>query len=331
MQKVILNFSHLAFGVMALICGLAVGFFLELHRDSSSKENSMVYAIVGDRTILGSEILPLVKEDLRQIERRKYLLKKKAVTELVSEKSPTTESEAQIGESSREGFADFLKMRNLNSKKMTKKQLEDASSNFKIFSKMQVRKNQKYEQAKKMKIEWRIPMTFLEESVVVNKGFLSPLINGSPARTLIVFANYHCPYCLEAFHKIDILREKYKDKVRLHFRFAMNEPENSVVFLSAVATACADEQGRLGDFFKNMFDAVPTDSSQLPAIAEKSRLNRSQFENCMSSDSARSKVRGDIRDSKKMGIDHSAVVFVNGHQIAIQEPFEYLEDVIIQD
>lgn len=324
MRKVILKFSHLAVGVMALACGLAVGFFLDLQSDSSSNEDSIVYAIVGDRTILGSQILPLIKEDLRQIERRKYLLKKKAVTELFFEKPPAIEF-------NREGFEDFLKKRNLNPKKLTKKQLEDASSNFKIFSNIQARKSLEYEQAKKMKIEWRIPMTFLDEPVAVSKGFLAPLINGSSERTLVVFANYHCPYCLEAFHKIDTIREKYKDRVRLHFRFALNEPEDSVVFQSAVATACANEQGRLDNFFKNMFEAVPMDSAQLMIIAEKSMLNMPQFENCIKSDSAKSQVRKDIQDSEKLALVQPAVIFINGRQLAIHEPFDYLEDVINQD
>ncbi len=316
---------------MALTCGLAVGFFLDLNRDPSPNEDSMVYAIVGDRTILGSQILPLIKEDLRQIERKKYLLKKKAVTDLIFEEPPVTESESQLNESSREGLADFLKKRNLNPKKMTKKQLEDASSNFKIFSNMQARKRQEHEQVKRMKIEWRIPMTFLDEPIAVSKGFLSPLISGSPARTLIVFANYHCPYCLEAFHKIDIIREKYKDRVRLHFRFALNEPETSVVFLSAVATACADKQKRLDVFFRNMFETVPMNTAQLMMIAEKSMLNKQQFENCMKSDSAKSQVHKDIQDSKKLVLVQPAVIFINGRQFAIQEPLDYLEDVIIQD
>ena len=62
----------------------------------------MVYAIVGDRTILGSQILPLIKEYLRQIEGRKYLLKKIAVTELFFEKPTVTEF-------NKEGFEGFLK------------------------------------------------------------------------------------------------------------------------------------------------------------------------------------------------------------------------------
>lgn len=327
MQKLDLNLSHVAVGALALFCGLAIG-SIGLRLGSSPNEDSLVYAIAGDRTILGKEILPTIKEDLRQIERSKYLLKKRAVTELILEKPLATNPEAQLNESDRHDFADFLKRRNLNLKKMTKKQQEDAANNFKIFSNMQARKVQEQAQVKKMKIEWRIPITFLDEPVSVSKGSLAPLITGSSARTLIVFANYHCPYCPEAFHKINVIREKYKKEVTLHFRFALNEPEASVVFLSAVATACANEQGRFGDFFKEMFAAVPMNQNELLTIAEKSMLNKQQFEICMKSDSAKAQVRQDIQDSKKLTLVQPGVIFINGRQLAIQEPLDYLEDVI---
>lgn len=320
----------------------ALGYYFGTRRTLSSLspyflEKNQVYAIANGLTISSDDVWPKIKEDLRQLEKNKYLIKKRAVEDYLLEKeraaklagaSETNPSEAPAY--SKEELTKFVKERNIDIGKLTVKAREDLINNFILHKKMLAQKAQTPALLKAQNIEWLIPMTYLAPPIEVEQGYLANLGTPNSEHNVIVFANYHCPYCQEANNKIKILQEKYKNSISISFRFSMQEPETSLVFLSALAASCANDQKKFAAFHQALFTKPPTEVRELTALAEATGLNLSQFTPCLETMKHKKDILSDTNQADKLGINRQAVAFVNGHLLQIQEPLETYEAILNQ-
>lgn len=318
---------------ICLIFGL--GYFLGAKKVAVQSESNQIFAIVDGETIRAEVVLPKIKEDLRQLEKNKYAIKKHAVEEYLLEKDRAanqakTATIAEAPQYTKEELEKFVKDRNINLSKLNIKAREDLINNFIIHKKMLAQKTQSQTDLKARNIEWLIPMTYLDPPVNVAKGFLPDLGSAGSDRKMIVFANYHCPYCKEANNKINLLKEKYKDKISVQFRFSMQEPESSMVFLSALAAGCANDQKKFAEYHQELFNNPPMEVKQLSTIAESLGLNMKEFTPCLESMKHKKDILADTAEAEKLGFNSQAMAFVNGHMLQIQEPLETFEAILNQ-
>lgn len=258
---------------------------IDLIQGTDYDNENTVYAVKDGEKILAKQVLPKIKEDLKKLEKNKYLIKKLAVEKII---------------------LDGLRLA---------KPGEAVSAETVL---------------KNIKIDWRIPMNFLEPAIKVDTGFLPPLITSKTKKSIIFFGNYHCANCPESYQKILALRQNLQDKVNVYFRFAFTETDNPIIYQSALATVCSNEQGQFEKFFHIMFQAPPSDIQGLKASAEKANLNTESLTACMGSDEAKRLITADLKDAERLNIARQPVVFVNGHPIAIQEALENIEAFLAQ-
>jgi hypothetical protein len=168
----------------------------------------------------------------------------------------------------------FLKERGLNFKKMSSQQQKDALGNFKIYKRMLARKATSEQRLENLKIQWLIPMSFLDAPVSVENGNLPPFTQKSGGKDVVVFANYNCPNCPAAFQKIRFLEANFKDQINLYFRFGLREPEGSMAYQSALASFCAAEQNKFFQLFHGIFSASSlTEPADLRRAIESAQIN----------------------------------------------------------
>lgn len=314
--------------ILAFFMGLWWG---QQKTKSLPPEGNALYAVFNDEKIWGEDVFPKIKEDLKQIEKQKYEIKKRAVLDLIKERIQSSEAPAEPAQDPEpQVFQAYLKERNIHFSKLGKKAQEDLKNNFRIHQQMLARNARLQQEIKDGQIQWHIPMTFLDPPVQVEPGFLPELAWPSTGKKVIVFGNYHCPHCPQIPGKIAALKEIFKDEISIHFRFSMQESQNSVVFLSAMAAACAHEQGKFEVYHQGLFSQPPVDAAGLTELAKKNSLDLPQFEACLQNLKFKKEILADTEAAEELGVHSRAVAFVNGYLIEIQEPLEMFEALMNQ-
>jgi len=298
-----------------------LGYFLGLRKASIPlSEEDQLYAKVNGKTYRGETVWLKIKDDVRQLQKNIYQIKRQALEALIIEenKKPAAANETDPSK--------YLADRQIDMKKMTDKAKEDILNNFKIFRSMATQKNLQKADLENLNIEWLIPMNCLDLPVKAGHGFLPQLASSNSNRSVIIFANYHCPFCKEAQNKITFLQNKYKDKITISFRFSMKEAESSIVFQSAMAAGCAADQNKFIELHQAFFTKLPLSPEELSSAAVTLEINMSEFTSCMKS----MKYKKDISESEKRFPNNQGIAFANGYMLQIQEPIETFEAVLNQ-
>lgn len=309
--------------LLALIVTFSAGYFAGGHfsKSPSVEENAdTLYAVADGKKILARDVADRVESDVRLLRKSEYLLKKRAVESYLIEKL----SSPGLGgnEYSQAEFDRFLSERKLDYSKMSEKAQSDTLGNFKLHKRALAKKTMV------QNVEWHIPMNFVKQPIDVGPGFLPDLEAKDAGPKIVVFANYHCPYCAEAQRKIQSLRQKYDDKVSIKFRFSMDEPESSIVYMSALAAGCAADQSKFIEMHDALFAKTPMTEEQLSSVAASVKLNMTQFSSCLASKKHGPQVRKDVAEAEGLGINRQAVIYVNGSEFQAQEPFEEMDSLL---
>lgn len=264
--------SYLAVAAVMFVTGLSVSVIGGLLQRNGTENENTVYAIYDGKKIFAKQVLPQIKEELKNLERNKYFIKKAGVENWLS--------------------------------------AEPALKN--------------------VKINWRIPMNFIEPAIKVEKGFLPPLMSAQTKKSLIFFGNFHCATCPENYRKLLTQSPNLEGQVNIYFRFAVAETDNPIVLQSALAAACSAEQGQFENFFHILFQAPPTDFQGLTDSARKANLNPENLTACMAAEKTKLLVAADLKDAERFNMGRKPVVFVNRHPIPIQEALEDIETFLAQ-
>jgi len=154
---------------------------------------------------------------------------------------------------------------------------------------------------------------------------------------IVEFSDTECPYC-KVFHGTmhQVINEYGKGgKVAWVYRHLPLDALHSKARNEAEATECAAElSGNTG--FWNYTDALyatttsnnTLDPNKLPLIAEQAGLNRTQFEECLSSGRNASKVEEDVKEAMSNGgngTPFNVIIDKSGNQIPFSGAYPYFE------
>lgn len=165
----------------------------------------------------------------------------------------------------------------------------------------------------------------------VNAGN-GPSMGGKDAKiTIVEFSDFQCPYCSQAAKTMKMLKDKYKDKVKIVFR-NYPLPFHNQAEGAAVAGLCAHEQN--ADAFWKMHDHMfdnqqgGLDPASLKQAARKMGLKGDQFDQCLDSNKYLAQVRADMEEGKRVKVKSTPTFFVNGQLLGGAFPPEVFEEVI---
>ncbi len=324
--------------VIAVVClfvGAGVGGWIGFRRGSTYEAPSTVYAVLGEHKVTAGEVLPLIQDDLVQLEKNIYVLKKttalrifeKTSSEKVSARPEENEDPFKRSYTPAE-LNSFADERKINLSKLSESARRDLVRNFQMQKAAESRARQS--QRVSAAVLWKIPMKFLPAPVKVGASKLESISPKGADQRLDVFFNYHCSLCKIAHENTRALVEKFKDELEVRYHLSLREPPTSIAFQTALAAICANEQTKFHPFHAAAFENPPREPGDLLSLATKASLDGAKFEQCLKSASTVSELQDHLKRAENLGLAPGAYFFVNGRPTQANEPLTFLEDIINQ-
>lgn len=129
--------------------------------------------------------------------------------------------------------------------------------------------------------------------------------------TVEVWSDFECPYCAKGSTRLQQLREKYGDRIRIVFRHAPL-PFHEHARLAAAASMAAAEQGHFWEYHDALFqqqDAL--DRASLEKLAKKLKLDVERFRKALDTGAYDNYVEADWVEAKARGVAGTPTFFIN--------------------
>lgn len=151
------------------------------------------------------------------------------------------------------------------------------------------------------------------------------------AVTLVQFSDYQCPYCRSVQTTMAALRERFGGKVRVVYRdFPLGSATPAAT--AAEAAGCAREQGKFWEMHEKLFQNQKTlEGADYGAFAAELGMERSRFEQCLSSRRHQAEWRRDVEQGKSYGVTGTPMTFVNGRPVAGAQSLELFATVVEEE
>jgi len=321
---------------------------------SSDGEVSSVYAVVNGQEIKGKDVLDKIKNELTELKRNEYEIKKRATDEAIQQLLVESEAKKQGStvdklfaqfenmkdqEVSKDDIQAFLKVRNIDEKKLTKQEKDSVPQIVKMQRVYEAR--QKYIADLRSKANVQYKLVKPEEpkfDVAVGSG--TPLGPTTAKVTIVEFSDFQCPFCSRGRQRVEEIKQKYGDKVKIYFRNFPLEQIHPQAFHAAEAAACALEQGKFWDYHNQLFDhqdmyrdkdIAKNVDKNFEKLATAASLDAKAFADCLKSGKHTADIRHDMEEAQKYGVNSTPTFFVNGHAIRGAQPIEAFSEAIDEE
>jgi protein-disulfide isomerase len=130
--------------------------------------------------------------------------------------------------------------------------------------------------------------------------------------TVVEFTDFECPSCGATQPVLEEVAREFGDKVKLVVR---NFPlaQHAHAFKAAEASEAAREQGKYWEYVAILFaNQKALEVARLKEYASRLGLDRTKFDAALDSGRFSSKVRKDMADGERIGVDSTPSVFING-------------------
>lgn len=154
--------------------------------------------------------------------------------------------------------------------------------------------------------------------------------NRDASVTLLVFIDFECPYCRDAYTTFEQIRETYGPAVHIVFKHFPIEQFHPYAGNAARAAQCADEQGTFWQYYQQLFETKQLDDQSLMAHARTLRLNTASFAACMSDESTSRFIAKDIEDALALGVRGTPTYILNNQKLEGVIPIEKWNTIIIE-
>jgi protein-disulfide isomerase len=141
---------------------------------------------------------------------------------------------------------------------------------------------------------------------------------------LIVYDDFECPFCATFAGTIKQIQTEFGDKVVVAIRhYTLRAHPNAIP--AAVASECADEQGKFWEMYDKLF-ANNKDGKlgldQYKANAKEIGLETDKFNKCLDNYQYKDKIVAQTQEGRESGVSGTPGGFVNGEPIPGAYPFE---------
>jgi protein-disulfide isomerase len=313
---------------------------------SQNPDDETVFALVNGKEVKGKDVLDKVKTELAEIKKSEYEIKRRATEEGVQQLILEEEAKKQGTtvdklysqfdalrdvEVTKEEVKEFLKGRLVEEQKLSKQERESIPQIIKTQRVYDARQKYIGELRQKANVQFKIPKP-PEERFDVGVGSYD-FVGGAKAKvTIVEFSDFQCPFCAEGRKRVEVLEDKYGDKIKIYFRNFPLETRHPQAFGAAVAGACASDQKRFWDFHNYLFDhQEKLDQKHLLTYAETIKLDAKAFAECLKSGSKEALVRADLTDGMKLSVTSTPTFFVNGRVLRGAVPLENFYEIIDEE
>jgi protein-disulfide isomerase len=132
--------------------------------------------------------------------------------------------------------------------------------------------------------------------------------------TIVEFTDYECPGCAAAQPVLEAVAKEFGEKVKLVVRnFPLGMHKHA--FKAAEASEAAGEQGKFWEYAALLFaNQKAMEVAKLKEYASRLGLDRKKFDAALDSGKYAAKVKKDLADGEKIGVDSTPSVFINGRR-----------------
>ena len=146
---------------------------------------------------------------------------------------------------------------------------------------------------------------------------------------LVEFSDYQCPFCGRSQDTVNKVLDKYQGKVLHVFMDFPLTAIHPMAMPAAVASHCAEEQGKYDEYHKMLFDKQKELSNDnLKKWAGELGMDQTQFDTCLTSGKFDSTIKKSQEVGQKVGITGTPGFFINGIVIKGAQPFEVFQKTI---
>lgn len=147
--------------------------------------------------------------------------------------------------------------------------------------------------------------------------------------TLVEFSHLQCPYGADAAETMEILAERFDNKIRFVFKHFPLEtyPHGEDAGAALIA---AHQQGLGPEMLRAIYarQRLLGEADFLPGLAAFFELDVDQFQEHFSSRATRDKVWDDYEEGRSLGVVSTPEFFINGIRVSGAHSVEYFESII---
>jgi protein-disulfide isomerase len=325
------------------LTALSVALFMSVAQagDKPGKvDNSPVVASVNGREIHQSEVDAAIGNQVYELEKKLYTLRKQATDDAIARVLLTREAESR-GKTVQELLAlvaDTASPPNADevNKEFTEnwealRHLGEPAGRYRVFLDLQA--NQRTETIRRYIVELRSKATvrtLFEEprrdlrlaSTGAHLGNVEALVH------LVVFLDYDCPFCkrLEPFFASMMKDPALQSRLDLVIK-QMPLPIHSTARHAALAASCAADQNKFEPFHSRLLASSEHSDAAMVQLAKESGLNSQALSACMASPEAARQVDADLADARQLGVEGTPTVFLDGNRLEFSDPGDLLRQV----
>jgi protein-disulfide isomerase len=147
--------------------------------------------------------------------------------------------------------------------------------------------------------------------------------------TLVEFSDYQCPFCARSQPTVAKVLSHYDGKIRHVFMDFPLTQLHPLAMQAAVASRCAEEQGKYSEYHERLFaEQRGLSAENLKKSAVELKLDPAAFEDCLGSGKFDAAIQRSLDAGRKVGVSGTPGFFVNGVPIHGSQPFEVFEQTI---
>lgn len=155
------------------------------------------------------------------------------------------------------------------------------------------------------------------------------ILGSADAKVVLVeYSDFQCPFCQRHHPNMQKLMVEFGDDVAWVYRhFPLSfHPE---AFPAAVASECADEQGKFWEFGEKLFDNQDDLGEELYLkLAGELGLNVNGFEGCLASGKYDGLIDDQTIGGAAAGVNGTPATFINGQLVSGAVPYATLKSVV---
>ena len=172
-----------------------------------------------------------------------------------------------------------------------------------------------------------LDISFSNDISIIGSPFLGK--ENAPV-TLVIFADFQCPFCKKVQPLLDELLRKNSDKVKIvfkHLPLQMHKQARS----AALAAIAAQKQRKFWEMHDALFEISNNLSEEgIKKAAAGLGLDMELFRRDRNSQSSAERLKKDMADAEKAGVGGTPTLFINGRQVKGRGS-NVLQDMIDQE
>lgn len=327
--------SQIIFGLSILLLSLPVAF-------AQSATSVEVAAIVNGQAITSAAVDATITAQLYPLQQQIYALRKVALENLIARS--LLEEEAQRKNVSLEEVKTQMTagMVRITDEQVESLYLEhaaafasmspdEAKERLRLDLESQARMRNYRAAVAAMRQEAEITILLDEPRLSVTKSKEHSSLGSKTAPVVITeFSDFQCPYCRIAQSWIKQLVKEHSEDVRLDFKHLPLDI-HSQAFSSASAAYCAGEQQVFWKMHDALFETEDLSAKNLKLLADSLGMNVERFSECLGSERAKTAVRSDLQEARRLGVNSTPTFLINGQLVRGAASFESLRATIKQE